>query len=318
MVEKRYGKYTEEQVRQANQVDLEILLEQQGERLIRSGKEMRLERNHSVTVRGNRWYDHAEERGGYTLSFVRQYMNLSFDEAMQLLIGDGKIVSFPNVKQHTREIKAFALPEQNSSMRRLYAYLLSFRKIDKSVLNAFVQAKLIYEDIPYHNAVFVGKDENNVARHAHKRSTNGVGKAFRINVEGSNPAYSFHWKGTSEKLYVFEAPIDLLSYISLYQENWKEHSYVSLCGVSEQAMMKQLELQKQISEVHLCLDNDAAGQSAMKRLTERLHNLGDWKVEQLCPQYKDWNDDLKELWLESDPNCFAVGGTNQSTVSLIV
>ena len=294
MTEKKYGKYTEEQVRQANLVDLEVLLEQQGERLIRSGKEMRLERNHSVTVRGNRWYDHAEERGGYTLSFVREYMNMSFDDAMQLLIGDGRVVSLSDVKQNKRESKAFALPEQNDSMRRLYAYLLSFRKIDKSILNAFAQAKLIYEDKPYHNAVFVGKDENDVARHAHKRSTNSEGKAFRINVEGSNPAYSFHWKGSSEKLYVFEAPIDLLSYISLHPENWKEHSYVSLCGVSEQAMLKQLELHEQISEVYLCLDNDAAGQAATKRLTERLHSLGDWKVEQLCPQCKDWNDDLRE------------------------
>ena len=294
MAEKKYGKYTEEQVRQANLINLEVLLEQQGERLIRSGKEMRMESNHSVTVRGNRWYDHAEERGGYALSFVKEYMNLSFDEAMQLLIGDGKVVSLSDVKQNKRESKAFALPEQNDSMRRLYAYLLSFRKIDKSVLNAFVQAKLIYEDKPYHNAVFVGKDENDVARHAHKRSTNSVGKAFRINVEGSNPAYSFHWKGNSEKLYVFEAPIDLLSYISLHQDNWKDYSYVSLCGVSEQAMLKQLELQKQISEVYLCLDNDAAGQAATKRLTDRLHSLGDWKVAQLCPQYKDWNDDLKE------------------------
>ena len=221
-------------------------------------------------------------------------MNLSFDDAMQLLIGDGRVVSLSGMKQNKRESKAFALPEQNDSMRRLYAYLLSSRKIDKSILNAFVQAKLIYEDKPYHNAVFVGRDENNVARHAHKRSTNSVGKAFRINVEGSNPAYSFHWKGNSEKLYVFEAPIDLLSYISLHQDNWKDHSYVSLCGVSEQAMLKQLELQKQISEVYLCLDNDAAGQAATKRLTERLNSLGDWKVAQLCPQYKDWNDDLKE------------------------
>ena len=294
MAEKKYGKYTEEQVRQANLVDLEVLLEQQGERLIRSGKEMRMESNHSVTVRGNRWYDHAEERGGYALSFMKKYMNLSFDEAMQLLIGDGRVISLSDVKQNKRESKAFALPEQNDSMRRLYAYLLSSRKIDKSILNAFVQAKLIYEDKPYHNAVFVGKDENDVARHAHKRSTNSVGKAFRINVEGSNPAYSFHWKGSSERLYVFEAPIDLLSYISMYQENWKDHSYVSLCGVSEQAMLKQLELQKQISEAYLCLDNDVAGQAATKRLTECLHSLGDWKIEQLCPQYKDWNDDLKE------------------------
>lgn len=110
--------------------------------------------------------------------------------------------------------------------------------------------------------------------------------------------YESSLQGSSEKLYVFEAPIDLLSYISMHQENWKEHSYVSLCGVSEQAILKQLELQKQISEVYFCLDNDAAGQAATKRLTKRLYSLGDWKVEQLCPQYKDWSDDLKESFNE--------------------
>ena len=126
------------------------------------------------------------------------------------------------------------------------------------------------------------------------RSTNSEGKAFRINVEGSDPAYSFHWPGASEKLFVFEAPIDLLSYISLHPEGWQQHSYDSLCGVAEHAMLKQLELHPQISEVYLCLDNDNAGHSAAKRMTARLEELGGYSVHRLCPQLKDWNDDLKE------------------------
>jgi hypothetical protein len=86
-----------------------------------------------------------------------------------------------------------------------------------SIVSNFAQAGLLYEDAEYHNAVFIGKDDHGASRHAHKRSVNSEGKVFRMNVEGSDPRYSFHWTGVSDRLYVFEAPIDLMSFISLYQ-----------------------------------------------------------------------------------------------------
>lgn len=89
----------------------------------------------------------------------------------------------------------------------------------------------------YRNAVFVGFDEHGVARHAHKRSLYSKGKSYRGNVAGSDPRYSFHWTGTSNQLYVFEAPIDLLAFLSLHPTGWKSHSYVALCGTGEQAML---------------------------------------------------------------------------------
>ena len=51
--------FTEEQKQRANAVDLEDFLSRQGEKLLRSGREKRLASDHSITVRGNRWYDHA-------------------------------------------------------------------------------------------------------------------------------------------------------------------------------------------------------------------------------------------------------------------
>jgi len=289
-----YGSYSREQIQQANNVDLEALLLRRGETLIRSGHEFRLARDHSITIRGKCWYDHAEEKGGHALSFVRRYYDLTFHEAMQLLLGEGEVVSPAVALSKQEKRKTFALPEAAGTVRRLYAYLLGQRCIDKAVLRCFLDRHLIFEDKPYHNAVFVGTDEEGVPRHGHKRSTNSSGKAFRLNIEGSDPAYSFHWTGNSGKLYVFEAPIDMLSYISMNPENWQQHCYVALCGVSAQALLKQLELQE-IRELFLCLDNDAAGQAATKRLTERLNSAGNWKVEQFVPQRKDWNDDLKEL-----------------------
>ena len=145
----------------------------------------------------------------------------------------------------------------------------------------------------YHNAVFVGKDENGVARHAHKRSLNNLGKTFRINVESSDPKCSFHYTGTSDRLYVFEAPIDLLSFLTRYPRGWQEHSYVSLCGTSEHAMLWMLEQNPGIRSVCLCLDHDEAGIEASGRLAEILHEHGYDDVGMIQSEYKDWNEDLK-------------------------
>ena len=57
--------------------------------------------------------------------------------------------------------------------------------------------------------VFVGRDENGVLRHAHMCSLNSAGRIFLINVEGSDPRCSFHHIGTSDRLHIFEVPIDL-------------------------------------------------------------------------------------------------------------
>ncbi len=290
-----YGKYTKDQVERANQVDLEELLRRSGEKLIRSGRELRLDSDHSVTINGSQWFDHATDQGGYSLSFVRQHYRLSFSDAMKLLLGEDGQKPLPLAREKPQaEQKPFALPEASVSMRRVYGYLLTHRKIDRDVLTEFARAKLVYEDATYHNAVFVGFDEHDIARHAHKRSTNSDGKVFRINVEGGNPSHSFHWKGSSEKLFVFEAPIDLLSYISLHSDGWQSHSYVALCGVAEHAMVEQLRQKPDICEVYLCLDNDKAGHAATERLTDRLCELGEYQIVRLCPYNKDWNDDLKE------------------------
>lgn len=195
-------------------------LRRQGEKLIRSGPEYRMASDHSVTVRGNEWYDHASKEGGGPISFVQNYFGLNYPEAVTRLLGgeQGRVYE-PAPQKKEEPKKEFAQPPASREMRRLYAYLLKKRLIDREVLNTFVRTGLVYEDENYHNAVFIGKDEHGVVRHAHKRSTNDIGKSFRINVEGSDPRYSFHWNGNSDRLYVFEAPIDLLSFLTLYPKN---------------------------------------------------------------------------------------------------
>lgn len=286
-----YIHFTEEQKQRAAAVDLEEFLRCRGEKLLSSGREKRLASDHSVTVRGNEWYDHAEERGGHAVSFVQRFYSLSYPDAVTMLLGGELGTAYPSAGERTEEpVKPFALPPANKDMHRVFAYLIKHRGIAKDVVAHFAKAGLLYEDAEYHNAVFVGTDAEGVPRHAHKRSANSYGKAFRLNVEGSDPRYSFHHVGTDRSLYVFEAPIDMLSYITLHPEDWQRHSYVACCGTSIQPVLQMLEQAPQLDTVLLCLDNDEAGHQASRRMREQLEVR--YSVERLIPENKDWNDDL--------------------------
>ena len=256
----KYIPFTTEQKERAASVDLEEFLRRRGEKLITSGRDKRLASDHSITIRGCEWFDHATEQGGRAISFVKQFYGLSYPDAMSLLLGDDLGGSYPAAEEKEPEpAKPFVLPPQSESMRRVYAYLLKQRCIDREILNAFVRKKLVYESCErsrdgtkeYHNAVFVGFDEHGVSRHGHKRGLYTMGQSYRGNIEGSDPKHSFHYLGGDDTLYVFEAPIDLLSYLSLFTEGWQEHNYVACCGTSSipvTEMLRQLPQRRQRAE----------------------------------------------------------------------
>ena len=289
--------FTSAEKRQANEVDLPSFLLDRGEKLIMAGRDYRLASDHSITVRGPMWYDHAARKGGRAISFVQQFYDKTYPEAVTMLLGrDGQgIIPIVKKEPEPREPKPFALPEAYLNMRRLYAYLTTHRRIDRDVVTAFVQEKLLYEDDPHHNCVFVGLDENGEARHAHLRSTGSQGKVFRINVESSDIKHSFHKNGTDRSLYVFEAPIDLLSHITLYPAGWLEHSYVACCGTSYEPVRWMLTQMASPEAVYLCLDSDQTGQRACERMAELIHTEFCIPTQQLTPELKDWNEDLCAL-----------------------
>ena len=286
-----YIHFTEEQKRQANMVNLAEFLRFRGEPLIRSGRELRMERNQSVTVRGSEWYDHATEKGGGPVTFLKEFYGMNYQQAVLTLLNEDVSLNCSQVNPpRARERKPFALPPANENNRRVFAYLLKHRHLDREVLTTFVRLGLIYEEQKYHNAVFVGMDKDGTARHAHKRSTNSQGKSFRITVEGSDFRYAFNWPGASGHLLVFEAPIDLLSFISKFHDSdWAKYSYVALCGTSSQPMLGMLERCPNIDTVHFCLDNDQAGQLATRRLAKLAREKG-LAVNALVPNGKDWNE----------------------------
>lgn len=296
-----YINFSDEQKRRANQVDLEDFLSRQGEELLRAGRELRLASDHSVTIRGNRWYDHAEEKGGLAIDFLQMFYGMSFPEAVSILLGGEQGEAYrPALPKPVQPPSPFALPPAHTNMRRVFAYLCQARGIATEIVSHFAHAHLLYEscerpagsDREYHNAVFVGTDENGVPRHAHKRSPGSEGKSFRLNVEGSDPRFCFHHIGESDRLYVFEAPIDLLSFLTLYPEGWQQHSYAAMCGLSDHTPLWLLSMYPHLQKIALCVDNDEAGRKGAARLKESILAKKSIPVVELLPTEKDWNDML--------------------------
>ena len=282
----------------AGRTDLVALLRSRGETLKKLGSEWEWKfHDERVTIRGHLWFDQYTQKGGDAVDFFRYFYGESEEQAAAMLLNCSiadleKMPSrSPPMPSRTKqeEPKQLEIPSVNGHMRRGFAYLCQTRGIAPEVVSAFARKDLLYESANHHNAVFVGRDEQGEIRHLHARGTL-TGSHFRQTLPGSEKAYSFHWLGVSGKLYAFEAPVDMLSYISLHPEGWQNHTYVALCGVSAAPIHNLLETQPQIEEVTLCLDNDEAGHLASRRMEEQLAER--YTVERLIPTHKDWNDDL--------------------------
>ena len=276
--------YTQAQIDRANAANLEVFLRAQGETLVRSGKEYRWKAHDSLTVCGNKWFRHSQSKGGFPVDFVMEFYGKSFPEAVQMLTGE------PGEAQPEADpapSPAFRLPLRNVTNANILNYLTQERKLSPSLVNFFIAAGDIYEDAVHHNVVFVGRDADGHPRYASNR---GINEKFRQDAAGAEKAFGFAHRGTDKQLLVFEAPIDLLSFIELFPKNWQQHNYLSLGGVSGKALRQFLSERPDVERVFLCLDADKVGEDACKRLAALLPET--MSVTRIQPCMKDWNDVL--------------------------
>ena len=276
--------YTQAQIDRANAANLEDFLRAQGETLVRSGKEYRWKAHDSLTVCGNKWFRHSQSKGGLPVDFVMEFYGKSFPEAVQMLTGE------PGEAQPEADSApspAFRLPLRNVTNANILNYLTQERKLSPSLVNFFIAAGDIYEDAAHHNVVFVGRDADGHPRYA---SSRGIQEKFRQDAAGAEKAFGFAHRGTDKQLLVFEATIDLLSFIELFPKNWQQHNYLSLGGVSGKALRQFLSERPDMERVFLCLDADKAGEDACKRLAALLPDT--MSATRIQPCMKDWNDVL--------------------------
>ncbi|MEY8378843.1 DUF3991 and TOPRIM domain-containing protein [Lachnospiraceae bacterium 56-18] len=293
-------------VQQAKQIDLLTYLRnyEPYELVHVSGGTYTTKTHDSLKISNGKWMWWSQQIGGRSaLDYLIKVRNLSFMQAVEMIAGQAAIqppVSLPAEK--TTE-KKLLLPKANRSVTRVVSYLQG-RGIDMEIIDFCLQTGRIYESANYHNAVFVGRDEEEMPRYAALR---GIGTDFIGDANGSDKNYSFSIPSDKfcEEVHLFESAIDLLSYASLLQidgQDWRKNHLLSLAGVYQPA--KEIEKSKvpaaltrflraypRVRTVVFHLDNDRAGRLATEAIRTVLPE--NYKTsDRPPPQGKDYNDYL--------------------------
>ena len=254
--------------------------------LIRNGCNDYTTKTHSSLHMSNGlWCYWSDTKGGYSaLDYFIKVENWEFlDAALYLnsLIKNKKLVI--KISNSNKNIP-FRLPNRNENNAKVLEYLTKERCIDKEIVNYCIKNNLLYECQKDHSVIFVGYDYRHYPRYAAKRATNS---SFKMDIAGSKKANSFNIvNDKSNKLYVFESSIDLLSYLTLLKNSGKEYlndNYLSIAGAStignkiEEttipiALKTFLDYNKNIQEIFLCLDNDKAGKDTTNKIIYHLNN----------------------------------------------
>ena len=283
-------RFSDEQLQRASGIDIVAMLQGQGEKLKKQGRVYRWMRYDSTVIDRNRWYRHSREIGGGPIQFMQHFYGMDFVEAVKYLLDGEEGAEFVQASRNPEPKLPFTPPKLSKNMHRTFAYLIKTRKIDADIVQHFVNEKKILETEGYHNVAFCGYDEKGEMKQMHLRRTL-PGNRFFLDIDGSDKQYYFRHIGTNSDVYVFEAPIDMLSYITMNRENWQESSYVCLGGVAIDALKNVLNTNEQISKVYMCVDRDDAGDKTVKRIGDELNEMG-YEWERVFPENKDWNEDL--------------------------
>lgn len=223
----------------------------------------------------SKWHWKSRDIGGVSaLRFLMKVDECSFMEAVNLL-QEGHFLYIPQ-EVKAPERKPFVLPEKNVNNRRILQYL-SGRGISEAVIRHCLRLGILYESRPYHNAVFVGRDENGKARYAFFRGIYDNGKkSFKIEQAGSEKAFAFCVppQKASNRVAVYEACIDALAHMTL-EGGMADKYRLELGGISAPkegeayremknppALEYFLSQHPEIEEIEICTDNDFAGRWA--------------------------------------------------------
>ena len=290
------NRFTDTEMQIARETDLPELLSHLGYQVKRVGRFHTTAEMDSLRIKDRRtWFRYSQNTGGDAITFLQQFCGKSFPEAVEYLLtfhGKARDAPIPQPKPISPKQK-FSLPPRNADDRRVFAYLRK-RSIAAQVIRQFLNSGLLYEDAEHHNCVFVGKNSAGQVKYAGLRGTyDREGKGFRGDVTGSDKRVGFAlpYDRSSDQVFVFEAPIDLMSYLTLHRNT---PNALALCGLYDGALQAYLTDHPQIKRIELCLDADEPGQKAAQQLQEK-YQLQGYAVTVEKPRCgKDWNEYLQK------------------------
>ncbi len=292
-------RFTDTEMQIARETDLPELLTHLGYQVKRIGRYYTTAEMDSLRIKDRRtWVRYSQNIGGDAITLVQQFCGKTFPEAVEYLLTfngrarDSPVKAATPVKQIDPP-KPFALPPRNTDDRRVFAYLRK-RGIAAQVIRQFMNSGLLYEDAEHHNCVFVGKNHTGQAKYAGLRGTyDRDGKGFRGDVTGSdkNTGFPIPADPSLDLVHVFEAPIDLMSYLTLHRE---PINAVALCGLYGGALETYLKDHPSIKRITLCLDADAPGRAAAWQIKDKYSARGYIVTTEEPRSGKDWNDYLQK------------------------
>lgn len=273
--------------------------------LVKNGRTDYYHRDHdSLHFSNGKWYWWSQSKGGTSaLDYLIIVEGYEFKEACNYLSELMNVSAPVTTYYNTKPIKSFELPIKDKNNDLVIRYLCEIRKIDKVIVEDFISKGMIYQSANFKNAVFVGYDGNKPA-YAFKRS---IFKNFKLDHAGSNKAFSFNYTNTNcDVLHVFEAAIDLLSYMTLLKMkkiDYTELNYLSLAGASDKiaakseadipiALKAYLERNPNIKTIVFHLDNDEVGIGATAKIISILNSK-----YQCIDEHPKMHKDVNELLL---------------------
>lgn len=306
--------YTKEQVAQANQANLIGYAATHGYPLENSDRKS-LHVKHSgglyLFKDSNKYYHHATGRTGGPIDFIMQFENMGFVQAVGHLIGTcpniGDYAPSPFPVSAKKDKGVMALPNKAQNYKRVYWYLCTVRGIDPEIVSKLMKEKKVYQQADRGNCVFVGYDEKGVPKYCSKRGTSPE-RPYKGDAEGSDKGYPFSMPGTSNRIFVLESAIDVMSHASLSKLRGLDHAKdhrISLGCLSDRALEWYLGQYPEIRQIIFALDNDMDGkgpnglpcnhgQEAAKKFCWKYGQRG-YDTAMQAPDAKDFNEDLRAV-----------------------
>lgn len=242
----------------------------------------------------NSYYDFYAQEGGSTIDFVMNMDNQLFHEAVAFLINGAQVphTERNNVTEQKRSEKKaeFVMPTPHTDYRRAFAYLHKTRGLDGGLISRLMQEDRIYEETKRHNIIFTGTDKNGVIRHGFIKGS-ASGNQFRGDVYGSDKNYGFNISAGSDTLLVFEAPIDLLSYMTL--EPSTSHHLLAIGGLIKEPIYAYLESHPSIEKISFLFDRDEKGIDAKRRFSREF--AGGYDITYTRVGYALWKTGKKDV-----------------------
>ena len=273
---------TKEQVAAARQMTaIEFLRHYRADDLVKSSArgEFELKSHDSFKINGESSLWHWKSRGiggKSALDYLMHVEGCSFVEAVKMLCDEQPSFIPQRHEEVERQRPPFKLPEKSPTTTRVEAYLRC-RGISQAVIDHCLQAGILYESLPYHNCVFVGRDAGGTPRYAALRGTYTYGKQFKGESTGSDKRFGFCIESTTDckTVAVFEAAIDAMAEMTLAGDAADKYR-LSLGGIyaSEEgreihppaALEKFLAQHPRVDRIEFCLDNDPPGRAAAAAL----------------------------------------------------